>query len=280
MSYLVWREGILMQIRNSHGNKLIGEVLEYIARDRNGEIFDNAFISNAIKSLVLSSKHTAMPLQFYVDEFESPLLEKTKSYYERESSLAISTLDITSFMKKVHKRLEEERMRAKVYCDPSSYDKFMNICIQENVGSHQTRLQEEFNTFLKGDKMEDLELCYMLLVLLPEGLGPVLKAFEKYITEIGRNKVIQLGNAIVKEPKIYVDGVLELISKYSQMVTLAFKKDNLFETSMDKVKQRRLFDTRPLERLLMIPVLIQAPTHLNLFQGTAIRYSKRTQRQE
>lgn len=47
------------------------------------------------------NRRTDKPLLLYITEFEKPYIFHTKRYYEAESSLAISELDISNFMQKV-----------------------------------------------------------------------------------------------------------------------------------------------------------------------------------
>ena len=82
----------------------------------------------------------------------------------------------------------------------------------------------------------EMRLSYNLLILVTDGIRPLLSSLEKHIIKIGREDILRLGSSIIKEPKAYVDSLSVLYKKYSGIVSDCFRQDASFEASLDKVK--------------------------------------------
>ncbi len=106
-------------------------------------------------------------------------------------------------------------------------------------------MREEFQTLLDFDKDEDLQRMYALLARIPDGLEPLCKKFEEHVKKTGLNAVVKLvgepgaggaagAGAETLEPKAYVDSLLEVHRKNSEMVTRSFRGEAGFVASLDK----------------------------------------------
>lgn len=80
----------------------------------------------------------------------------------------------------------------------------------------------------------DCTLAYTLLSRIPEGLKPILDIYENYVAKLGKEIVSRLGTSVTKNPRSYVDQLLNLHSKYYHVNQQVFSSDPLFTASVDK----------------------------------------------
>jgi cullin 1 len=116
-------------------------------------------------------------------------------------------------------------------------------------------MQDEFQRLLDNEKEDDLNRMYNLLNRIPQGLDPLVKRFEAHVKKAGLDSVEQVVGTedadfvcslstcpnhlfltrLEQEPKQYVDALLAVHEKNSDLVVKAFKGDAGFNTSLDKV---------------------------------------------
>jgi len=92
------------------------------------------------------------------------------------------------------------------------------------------------------DSDEDLQRMYSLLSRIPDGLEPLQKKFADHVEKIGLTAISKLVGELdssteLLDPKVYVDALLEIHQKYSEIVTKSFKGDARFVESLDKACQ-------------------------------------------
>eukprot|EP00794_Sanderia_malayensis_P003681 gene3681-4198_t len=212
---------------------VIKALLDSIKRDRDGEALSQTVIHDVIRSLIdVEEYERKTKLKLYQDTFESNLLVETSEYYQKEATQLLEYCDCSQYMQKVDARLEEENMRARKYLHTSSYDKLKNVCQEKLVKDQLQLLQSECPEMIHKERLTDLSRMYKLLKPISEGLDLMLKEFEEYIVSTGLAKV----KAFYSENGTgqFVDALLELHKKYSEMVETTFNKDQLFFGARDK----------------------------------------------
>ena len=127
------------------------------------------------------------------------------------------------------------------------------------IGAYQGVIQKEFVKFLTDDRQEgrteggegrrirsiiifcgiEMRLAYNLLILVTDGIKPLLDSLEKHIIRLGKEKVINLGSLVAKDPQPYIDCLYALYKKYFAIVMDCFRQDASFEASLDKVCKPR-----------------------------------------
>ncbi|KAI8975525.1 Cullin [Mycotypha africana] len=217
----LWKFNVIFTIRDRYQNKLFYQVFEWIrqARDQaaaSSSSSPHTTIRAVVTSLVQVNSFTDQPLQLYIEEFERPYLVHTKRYYESEAAREMASGDISHFMHKAHDRLEQEITR--------NYQYYIII--------------EQFERMLKEERFEDCTLVYQLLNRLPngDGLKPILVIYENYVAKLGREIVARIGSGalILKNPRAYVDQLLQLHAKYYQVNQQVFCAEPLFTAAVDK----------------------------------------------
>lgn len=212
-------------------------------------------------------------LDVYRTHFEAPFIAATDAYYKAESERFISENSIPDYMKKAEARLAEEESRVQMYLHNSTHKPLMQTCETVLIKNHTGPIQEEFQNLLDQDKVEDLQRMYMLLSRVPEGLEPLRTKFEAHVRRQGLAAVERVeasaaaaasaagaeGAAGKKkaggedeeeggdkeaekadkadggvDPGQYVDALLGVHKKYSELVLSAFKNEAGFVASLDK----------------------------------------------
>jgi cullin 1 len=99
-------------------------------------------------------------------------------------------------------------------------------------------LTESFQTLLDYEKDDDLQRMYSLLSRIPDGLDPLRKKFETHVKNAGLAAISKLvgGGANIEslDPKAYVDALLQVHQKNSDIVNRSFKGEAGFAASLDK----------------------------------------------
>lgn len=223
--------------KNVH-EKVMEAVLKLVEKQRNGETIDQMQIKSIVDSFVSlgldendSTKSTLEVYRFY---FERPFITSTKSYYQNESKRFVAENSIVEYMKKAEARLEEEKGRVNLYLHPDIMKRLMDTCNEVLITAHSVLLRDEFQVLLDNERTEDLARMYKLLSRIKDGLEPLRARFETHVRKAGLaavEKVAAGGDNF--EPKVYVDALLEVHSKYAQLVNVAFAGESEFVRSLD-----------------------------------------------
>ncbi|KAJ3219380.1 Cullin-2 [Dinochytrium kinnereticum] len=218
LAFTIWKDLIIDGIKFKHSNRLQRQIMDLVKRDRDVNLF----------------VHNDDQLQLYVDYFETPYLLSTKEYYTSESSYLIGTVDISTYMEKITTRLKEEQARSIRYCDPSSIEKIIKEFEHQCIKVHMTRMHQEFEKMVANEKYRDCSLAYKLLNRVIDGVQPLLKTLEAYVARVGNGALANLNAMNSKEPKDFVDPLIELHSKYIDVCQKYFDNDPSFTASIDK----------------------------------------------
>ncbi|CAG8591155.1 13153_t:CDS:10, partial [Acaulospora colombiana] len=243
LAYLIWKERVVYDIKHNHSDRLMYQIFESIRRDRDGEEQVPDVVAEVIRSFVELNFLTENPLKLYVEEFEEPYLEKTRQYYERESALVIANGNISQYMKSACKRLEQEVARNKKYCNESSHSTIIKECETQYVAVHQSRIHSEFESMISNERFEDCTMAYNLLSRIPSGVNQLLEIFEKYITNIGQELIARMGNSIAKDPREYVESLMDHHTEYMNLCQKVFDNDPAFVAAVDKAFRTIVNDT-------------------------------------
>ncbi|KAF1850628.1 Cullin-domain-containing protein [Cucurbitaria berberidis CBS 394.84] len=229
-----WKEDLFTGTQES----VMRSVLKLVEKQRNGETIEQSHIKSIVDSFVSlgldeadSSKST---LDVYKEHFENPFLAATAQYYDNESKQFLAENSVVEYMKKAEARLEEEKERVPLYLLNEIMSPLMRTCEQSLITNHSQALREEFQILLNNDQQDDLGRMYKLLARIPEGLDPLRTQFETHVRKAGLNavdKLAQEGDSL--EPKTYVEALLEVHTKYQDLVNKAFNGESEFVRSLD-----------------------------------------------
>lgn len=229
-----WKEDFFENVHE----KVMDAVLSLIEKQRNGETIEQSQIKSIVDSFVSlgldendSSKSTLDVYRLY---FQAPFIAATKVYYENESRQFVAENSVVEYMKKAEARLDEEKARVGLYLHPDVTKLLTDTCLAVLVTGHSTLLRDEFQVLLDNERQEDLARMYRLLSRIKDGLDPLRTTFENHVRRAGLaavEKVASDGENF--EPKLYVDALLQVHTRYQNLVDDAFNGESEFVRSLD-----------------------------------------------
>lgn len=231
-----WKTDLFDQ---THEN-LMAAVLKIIKRQRDGEAITTASIRKVVQSFVaLGLDETNIRktnLSVYVQFFEEPFIKDTRQYYANESREFLATKGVVEYLKKATVRLKEESNRVDMYLHPSSERTLNSVCERVLIAEHAAEIQNEFLPLLESDREKDINLMYTLLERIPDGLSPLQTTLRQYIKTQGLAAVDNLATqtgANPVDPQAYVDTLLQVNIKYSNLVQAAFNNHSDMVKGLD-----------------------------------------------
>ncbi|CAI7643014.1 unnamed protein product [Penicillium pancosmium] len=229
-----WKEDFFEHVHE----KVMDAVLNLIEKQRNGETIEQSQIKSIVDSFVslgLDENDSKKPtLEVYRTYFQTPFIAATKQYYENESRQFVAENSVVEYMKKAEARLAEEKDRVGLYLHPDVTKLLTETCLDVLVTAHSNLLRDEFQILLDNERQEDLARMYRLLSRIKEGLDPLRATFENHVRRAGLaavEKVASEGDNF--EPKLYVDALLQVHTRYQNLVDEAFNGESEFVRSLD-----------------------------------------------
>ena len=228
LGLVVWRDHLFRELKG----RITKAVLDLIEKERNGEEVNTALISGVVDGFVRLGLNRERPkevtLDVYKEDFEAQCLEATQAFYTKESGLFISENSVSDYLKKIQSRLTQESKRGSQYLHPSTEPLLMSVCEKVMIERHVETIQNEFISFLKSDKTQDLATMYSLLARISHGLDPLKSLFEKYVMDRGLSELESVTKEQSVKPQVYVEGVLCVWRKVKQGVNCIWKPFNFF----------------------------------------------------
>ncbi|KAH1500682.1 hypothetical protein LV164_006019 [Aspergillus fumigatus] len=229
-----WKDDFFMKVHE----KVMEAVLNLIEKQRNGETIEQSQIKNIVDSFVSlgldENDSTKSTLEVYRVYFEKPFIAATRVYYENESRQFVAENSVVEYMKKAEARLDEEKARVGLYLHPDIMKRLTDTCLDVLVTAHSELLRDEFQVLLDNERQDDLARMYRLLSRIKDGLDPLRAKFESHVRKAGLaavEKVAAEGEAF--EPKMYVDALLQVHTRYQNLVNEAFNGESEFVRSLD-----------------------------------------------
>ncbi|XP_032669209.1 cullin-2 isoform X2 [Odontomachus brunneus] len=227
----IWKRKMIAPLRNS----LVSLLLESIQADRNGEAqpATTDVICGVIQSFVRVEEYKLKgQLDMYQEIFEGPFLEASGEFYSREAWELLQQLDVTRYMERVTWRLSQEELRAHKYLHSSSVPKVRACCEDKMVNAQASWLHTEAKIMIENESRRDLSLLYPLLKPLPSGLSPLVQKLTQHITQQGLQAIGPLQGENVYTQ--FVESILDVHSKYTELIKDVFKADQSFVGALDK----------------------------------------------
>ncbi|XP_077664434.1 cullin-2 isoform X3 [Eretmochelys imbricata] len=201
--------------------------------DRCGEDPNQKVIHGVINSFVHVEQYKKkFPLKFYQEIFECPFLNETGEYYKQEASNLLQESNCSQYMEKVLGRLKDEEMRCRKYLHPSSYGKVIHECQQRMVADHLQFLHAECHNIIRQEKRSDMANMYTLLRAVSSGLPHMIQELQNHIHDEGLRATSNLSQENM--PTQFVESVLEVHSKFVQLINTVLNGDQHFMSALDK----------------------------------------------
>uniref|UniRef100_A0A914X965 Cullin family profile domain-containing protein n=1 Tax=Plectus sambesii TaxID=2011161 RepID=A0A914X965_9BILA len=107
-------------------------------------------------------------------------------------------------------------------------------CRKILITKYLNLIMVKFGSMLDGGKDEELEHMYSLIRSLDDDLNILTTVLENHIKEQGAVAIERCGEATIKDPKIYIDTVLEVYCRYCTLVEHSFSNDPCFSRACNK----------------------------------------------
>ncbi|XP_054245900.1 cullin-2 isoform X2 [Indicator indicator] len=209
------------------------DYMDCLYSDRCGEDPNQKVIHGVIDSFVHVEQYKKkFPLKFYQEIFECPFLNETGEYYKQEASNLLQESNCSQYMEKVLGRLKDEAMRCRKYLNPSSYDKVTHECQQRMVADHLRFLHAECQNIIRQEKRSDMANMYTLLRAVSNGLPHMIQELQTHIHDEGLRATSNLSQENM--PTQFVESVLEVHSKFVQLINTVLNGDQHFMSALDK----------------------------------------------
>lgn len=226
----IWKKKMIIPLRE----KLVSLLLVCIDADRDSKLLaPTNVICGVIQSFVRVEEYKMKgQLNLYQEAFEEPFLKASKEFYMAEAMSLLQQLDVTRYMEKVTWRLNQEEARAHKFLHKSSIPKVRACCEEKMVDAQADWLHAEAEIMIKNESKRDLALLYPLLRPLPGGLDPLVQKLTRHITQQGLQAIGPLQGENVYTQ--FVESMLNVHSKYSELIRDVFKGDQSFVGALDK----------------------------------------------
>jgi cullin 3 len=197
----------------------------------------------------------------YEEDFEKPFLDATATFYRVESQEFIFSNSCPDYMRKVEARRQEELDRVRHYLDSCSEHKVKDVVERELITNHIRTLVEMEGSglvpMLRDGKIDgmrqrvpcdadantvlhllthhstvlDLARMYFLFSKV-KGQDMIKEQLSAYIRDCGR-RIVQ-DEERMKDPRAYVQALLDLKTKYDQLLAQAFLGDKTFQHAINQ----------------------------------------------
>uniref|UniRef100_A0A8C7JVU9 Cullin 3 n=1 Tax=Oncorhynchus kisutch TaxID=8019 RepID=A0A8C7JVU9_ONCKI len=206
-------------------------LLDMIARERKGEVVDRGAIRNACQMLMILGLEGRT---VYEEDFEAPFLEMSAEFFQMESQKFLAENSASVYIKKVEARINEEIERVLHCLDKSTEEPIVKVVERELISKHMKTIVEMENSglvhMLKNGKTEDLGCMYKLFSRVPNGLKTMCECMSSYLREQGKALVSEEGEG--KNPVDYIQGLLDLKTRFDRFLLESFNNDRLFKQTI------------------------------------------------
>ncbi|RXK41513.1 Cullin 1 [Tremella mesenterica] len=248
LALVSWKANFFKHLQADHNkpSRLTQALLRQIELHRNGEAVDSSLLKRVIDSYVSLGLDEAdaqrQNLDVYKSCFQTFFLQATDAFYKAESEEYISVNSVSDYMKKAESRLQEEMDRVTLYLHDHTRSELKAVCERVLIADYRTIMTKEFQVLLDNDRISDLARMYNLLMRITGGLEPLRRLFEEHVKKAGLAAVQRIlpapgastETADDQDPRAYIEALLEVHSKYDDVVNGPFKAEIGFNGSLDR----------------------------------------------
>lgn len=226
LSMDLWRECVVR--REAINSGMIHTLLQMIENERDGDLTDTTLVKDIVFMLV----NLGAPV--YIRDFETPFLEATETYYEKEAALCIEKLNCPEYLCHSERRLKEESDRATAYLHISTAPKLSKAVEGKLVACHsQTLITSESGAIniLENNDYDNLLRMYKLFIRV--GCQDVLrKAIAGHVNQLGTNIVQDSQKS--NDANSFVRSLLEIRGKYDTVLQQGLNGDRSFANAINQ----------------------------------------------
>ncbi len=240
MALLQWKEHFFLPVQKDN-TRLTTIILSLLTAQRNGETINFRAVNNVVDSFaslgVPQSDRTTESLDLYRDQIETTFIHAEEAFFKKELFVFSADKTISYVLKKAEQHLREAENRVELCLHTSTRQKLTENCLNILIREYGTVIWGWFQNLFDPEKDEDLQrMC--LISQTPKGLIPLNKWFEAHVKQAGLASISKLvdeaGGVNSLDPKAYVDALLEVHQKNSNVVNKIADGHVKFAASLDK----------------------------------------------
>ena len=220
-------------------------------------------------------------MQIYRDNFEKSYLESTSQFYTTKAPEYLDNNGVQSYMIWADMKLREEEVRGAKYLESysGSLQALSDCCVSVLVTRFKDVILAECPDLIKMNQTEKLNLMFRLMDRVPDGGGinPMLRDLEDHILSQGLVDMVANAEVITQDSEKYIEQLLELFERFSQLVREAFNDDPRFLTSRDKAFKLVVNDVSVFKLELTMkpkPIMCASPSIQPLLAANANQTTK------
>ena len=204
----------------SINKQIMSYIINIITHERNGDIIKTNYITILTDSIICFSKN----MHIYKEYFETPVINATVEYYKYNSNIFISNNSVSDYMKYIMACIEKETTRAHTYLHATTLSPLIKCCETACITDHLQILMNEFIKYLTDNRYDDIELLYVLIMRINNGLDEFANTFEKYIISMG-HQALNADMVANLTPSLYVDALVNTHDTYLEITKNRFKNN-------------------------------------------------------
>ncbi|XP_017041629.1 cullin-5 [Drosophila ficusphila] len=226
-----WNKHIFHDIKH----RLQDSAMKIVHAERNGDAYDAQLVVGVRESYVNLSSNAEDKLEIYRDNFEMAYLKATAEFYRLKSAEQQQENGVLAYMKYADSKLREEEVRAKRYLEPSSFSILTYTLVKVLIVDHLNSIIAECPALIRDYETERLNLMFRLMDRVLHGVGveAMMGDLQRHIMSAGLADMLSASEIITQDSEKYVERLLELFNKFSDLVRNAFNDDPRFLTARD-----------------------------------------------
>ncbi|KAH8243639.1 hypothetical protein KR032_009051, partial [Drosophila birchii] len=226
-----WNKHIFHDIKH----RLQESAMKIVHAERNGDAYDAQLVVGVRESYVNLSSNAEDKLEIYRENFEMAYLKATAEFYRLKSAEQQQENGVLAYMKYADSKLREEEVRAKRYLEPSSFNILTYTLVKVLIVDHLNSIIAECPALIRDYETERLNLMFRLMDRVLHGVGveAMMGDLQRHIQSAGLADMLSASEVITQDSEKYVERLLELFNKFSDLVRNAFNDDPRFLTARD-----------------------------------------------
>lgn len=218
--------------------RLQSAAMRQVASERNGEAFDSQLVVGVRESYVSLCTESDDRLAIYRAHFEAAYLEATTEFYAARAAGVLEANGVQAYAEYAEGKLAEEEARAQKYLETGHGSNSLLLlkerCVAVLLEAFKEQLLAESPELIKHNQIPKLQRLYRLMNRTASGIQPMLRDLESHIRGQGLADMVTNVETITTDPEKYVEQLLAMFRRFSELVRAAFYDDPRFLTSRDK----------------------------------------------
>ncbi|XP_078492514.1 cullin-5-like [Ciona intestinalis] len=225
-----WNKNIFKDIYE----QLKDRTMELIKHEREGGELDAQLVIGVRQSFVNLCSNPDDPLEIYREHFENAYIASTEEHYKSEAETYLVEHGVRKYMKYAYQKLLEESQRGTRYLESSSQTRLNARCVKVLATQFSEAILAECKLMIRENEMDRLYLMFNLMNRVPNGIDPMLECLQEYIVQQGLADMKECCDIITTDSEKYIDLLLSLFNRFSDLVKKSFDDDPRFLTARDK----------------------------------------------